>query len=51
MCSPGSLYSTGPLSFYLRKLQIDEAIAESEQIVAGLYEQYGSSDERNFARR
>ncbi len=44
-CVPQDLFIRQALfRSYLRKLQIDEAIAESEQIVAGLYEQYGSSN-------
>ncbi|GAK55696.1 hypothetical protein U27_02653 [Candidatus Vecturithrix granuli] len=43
-CVPQDLFIRQALfRSYLRKLQVDEAIAESEQIVTGLYDQYGSS--------
>lgn len=43
-CEPQDLFIRQALfRSYLRKLQIDEAIAESEQIVTGLYDLYGGS--------
>lgn len=47
-CTPQDLFIRQALfRSYLRKLQIDEAIAESERIVTGLYDLYGSS-QREF---
>ena len=47
-CTPQDLFIRQALfRSYLRKLQVDEAIAESEQIVTGLYDLYGSS-QREF---